>query len=137
MDAMKNYFEYTVYTSCGIPEITLKGTQDDWKKLREKVYKLKEMNKNNALKLDFWMETLTSVVDKIVDTALTKEVDVEFWKSIYKWGSGSGGARINGWILAFFPYLTASGKYYQQEFKPNFILTKKQSDSFFSGIRID
>ena len=36
MDAFKEYFDYECATLCGIPEITLKGTVADWKKLREK-----------------------------------------------------------------------------------------------------
>ena len=34
MDAMQKYFSYEVLTSCGIPEITLEGTVDDWRSIR-------------------------------------------------------------------------------------------------------
>jgi len=33
MDALNNYFTYEVHTLCGIPEIRLNGTPDDWQKL--------------------------------------------------------------------------------------------------------
>ena len=42
MGALKNYFEYKVYFLCGIPYITLEGTIDDWKKIRQKIEKLKD-----------------------------------------------------------------------------------------------
>ena len=36
MDSFKEYFTFGLHTRCGIPEITLEGTVDDWKKLRDK-----------------------------------------------------------------------------------------------------
>jgi hypothetical protein len=42
MDAVKSYFEYKVlFVSCGIPEITLEGTPEDWKN----IYKNKPFEK--------------------------------------------------------------------------------------------
>lgn len=40
MCAMKKYFSYRMCTMCGIPEIKLLGTLDDWKKLDQKVIEL-------------------------------------------------------------------------------------------------
>ena len=37
LDAMQSYFEYQVFTVCGIPTITLEGTHEDWKALAERV----------------------------------------------------------------------------------------------------
>jgi hypothetical protein len=31
LDAMQSYFEYTLYTFCGIPAIALEGTVTDWR----------------------------------------------------------------------------------------------------------
>jgi len=33
MDGMQSYFSYEFQTMCTIPEVTLKGTSDDWKKI--------------------------------------------------------------------------------------------------------
>ena len=33
MDAMQQYFEYKMYTKCGIPFVELKGTSNDWQSL--------------------------------------------------------------------------------------------------------
>jgi hypothetical protein len=30
MSSMKNYFSYDMHTECGIPNIILKGTEEDW-----------------------------------------------------------------------------------------------------------
>ena len=58
MDTMKNYFEYTVCTLCGNPEIVLEGTVDDWKKLREKTLSLAQYD------LDWWIEVLKPILDQ-------------------------------------------------------------------------
>mmetsp|Transcript_6030 Transcript_6030/g.5375 ORF Transcript_6030/g.5375 Transcript_6030/m.5375 type:complete len:107 (+) Transcript_6030:569-889(+) len=105
MDCMKGYFKYEVWTRCGIPKITLKGSQEDWEKLKKKVQSLKELNKNNALLIDFWIDSLSEVVNKVADTAINKKADVDFWKSIYKYQEMSGGAVVDGWILTLFPYI--------------------------------
>ena len=42
MEAMKPYFEFIVmYIVCGIPEITLEGTPEDWEKVLDKARRLK------------------------------------------------------------------------------------------------
>ena len=98
MDTLKNYFEYEVHTLCGIPEITLEGTLDDWKKLRDKTLGLARFD------LDWWIQPLKHILDQFVDAASGK-VDVSFWRDMYKRNGGSGGPYITGWIVTLFPYL--------------------------------
>lgn len=106
MDSMQNYFKYVVMTRCGIPKITLEGTKEDWELLRNKVGKLVEMNKDNKLKLDWWLTPLVPLVDKICDTGANGNADAEFWSGIYKYQSmGSGNAFVSGWITTFLPYI--------------------------------
>ena len=97
LDAMQSYFEYQVYTACGIPSITLEGTDDDWKVLAERVQGFREFG------LGSWLEVLSPILDQFA-RASQGDVDPIFWRSIYKFNSMSGGAVINGWITAFFPY---------------------------------
>jgi hypothetical protein len=40
MGAMKKYFDFKFELCCGLPEIVLRGTQDDWRKLQAKSRKL-------------------------------------------------------------------------------------------------
>jgi len=121
MDAFKQYFEYQVTFICGIPRITLVGSKDDWEKLRSKVAKLKELNKDNRLLLDWWLEKLAPVVDQIVDQATSQKVDKAFWQNIYKWQIPEKGYDpqpfITGWINVFNPYLVQrNGKVFQSTF---------------------
>jgi len=104
MEAMKNYFDYRVLTRCGIPQITLEGTPDDWRSLKDKVSKLVEMNKDDCLELKWWLDHLVPVVEKICKAGIERQVDVEFWSTIYKQKRMSGGPYLTGWILNFFPY---------------------------------
>jgi len=105
MDAMKSYFDFRVMTMCGIPQITLEGTPEDWQKLKDKVSKLVEMNKYDSLELKWWLDKLVPVVDKICKAGIDRKIDTGFWSEIYKYKGGSGGPYITGWITTFFPYL--------------------------------
>ena len=102
MDSFKEYFSYTCMTLCGIPEITLEGTVDDWRKLRDRVLGLATYD------LAWWITALKPVLDQFV-AAASGSVDREFWSNFYKRHGGSGGPYITGWICTLFPY-TGKGK---------------------------
>ncbi len=38
MDTFKSYFEYEMFAGCGIPQITLAGTEQDWNELRQRAH---------------------------------------------------------------------------------------------------
>ena len=48
MDALKQYFNYQLYAICGIPWIIVRGSVDDWKKIRKRVEIISEYD------LDWW-----------------------------------------------------------------------------------
>lgn len=99
LDAMQHYFDYSVSTVCGIPEVTLTGTVDDWALLRRKALTLAEFD------LEWWTALLAPLLDEFVAAAAGRP-DVEFWRHVFKDSSGSGGTKIRGWILLLFPYVT-------------------------------
>jgi hypothetical protein len=79
---------------------------------------------------------LYPIIDKISAAALG-EVDVNFWKSIYKLREKSGGPFITGWIIKFFPYLKdmVYNKHFKSFFKKEDILHKeKTQEKDFSRI---
>jgi hypothetical protein len=98
MDSMQCYFKYVVQTSCGIPEITLEGTADDWRSIRRRAQALEEYD------LGWWTDALGPVLDQLVATAEGR-VDVPFWETLFKHVDGSGGPWVCGWINVLFPYL--------------------------------
>ena len=58
LDAMQSYFEYVVHTLCGIPTITLEGTQEDWKDLAARVQGFREFG------LELWLDVLSPILDQ-------------------------------------------------------------------------
>ena len=98
LDAMQSFFSYEFHTMCGIPQIVLEGTTDDWAVLAERT---RAVGKSG---LGWWTEALAPILDEFV-AASRGHANARFWQSIYKLDGGSGGPYTNGWITAFFPYL--------------------------------
>jgi hypothetical protein len=98
MESVQQYFEYSVGSFCGIPEITLEGTVEDWKAIRQRVEKFTEFH------LEWWTKPLIPILDQFV-AAASGDVDRDFWQSFYKKGGGSGGPYTTGWINVLFPYI--------------------------------
>ncbi|WP_299552191.1 DUF4419 domain-containing protein [Seonamhaeicola sp.] len=98
MDSMSSYFDYEFITICGIPEIEIRGTIEDYHKIINALEGLKKYN------LDWWINAITPKINKIIET-LKGEANFEFWNSIYKENDECGGPIITGWIADFFPYL--------------------------------
>ncbi|CAB9517951.1 expressed unknown protein [Seminavis robusta] len=106
MSAMKNYFSYGMRTCCGIPEITLLGTVDDWVQLRARAEHLGSLMTPEFS--EYWMPLLLPVLDEFVES-YKGNVNHGFWQSMVKLrytGGGSGSHTfISGWMQILFPYL--------------------------------
>jgi hypothetical protein len=103
LDALKSYFEYrSMACSCGIPEITLEGTPQDWAKVKQKAIYLRKY------KLDWWIDQLIPVLNEF-ERASKGHINKKFWRNMVNYHEG-GGCRPNnpdyvkGWIIKFFPY---------------------------------
>jgi hypothetical protein len=101
MEAMKAYFEFIVLrVGCGIPQITLEGTPEDWQKVLDKTTYLRKY------KLDWWIDELTPLLKEFVK-ASKGNVDKDFWQTMFKYHSQKKYMApniIDGWIVKFFPY---------------------------------
>jgi len=116
MDVVQSYFTYEVWTDCGIPSLTLDGTVEDWKKLRSKAEQLKTYGD-----LDWWIDQVLPILDQFV-AAASGQVDGDFWKSMYKYQSGSGSMYADGWFLKLLPYAKI-----RRETKRNPVLTGERT----------
>lgn len=101
MDATKSYFDfYVIYAVCGIPEVTLLGTTEDWKKVYDR------LSVYDQYGLKWWTRELRPILKKIIATTRGKK-NVAFWRNMFKVHKtkryGDMGA-ADGWILKFFPY---------------------------------
>lgn len=103
MDVVSPYYEYRWDTLCGIPRVRLEGTANDWALLAERVGELASWFEPLAP----WFAELRPVLKVLARTAAGWPADREFWRSLYKWRSDSGGDFVSGWITAFFAHTRA------------------------------
>jgi hypothetical protein len=106
MSAMKNYFSYGMSTTCGIPNITLTGVEEDWVSLRHRTEALgKLMKKDFAL---YWMPLVLPILDEFIES-FRGDVNHGFWQSMVKLRNNGHDSDfkewISGWMQIFFPYL--------------------------------
>jgi len=110
MEGVKKFFKYEIhYVGCGIPDITLLGTPDDWKEIRSRISRLDDLD------LGWWREELEPVIDEFV-LASEGNVNRKFWLDMVDQysparssiGVGCGSfevpAQYNGWFTVFFPF---------------------------------
>ena len=108
MSSVKAFFDYSViYISCGIPNITIEGTTDDWEKVLNKTQQLRKYN------LDWWVGDLVPILNEFIN-ASKGNVNKVFWRNIVKKdrpekfvGGGCSWDRpteLDGWFLKFMPY---------------------------------
>ncbi|MCK3684309.1 DUF4419 domain-containing protein [Maribellus sp. YY47] len=101
MEAMEPFFEFVVFRIvCGIPEITLKGTPEDWQKVYDKAKNLGEYD------LEWWTNELEPILEEFIKTS-KGDIDKDFWRNMFKSHSQKiYGApdKIDGWVVKFFPY---------------------------------
>jgi hypothetical protein len=100
MDVVSPYYDFRWISMCGIPRIRLEGTGQDWQLLADRVGALEGWFEG----LQPWLRNLRPVLAAIAAAAAGGPVDQDFWRSIYKRQSASGGDRVTGWITAFFAH---------------------------------
>jgi len=117
MSTLKKYFDFTLMTLCGIPEIKLLGTKEDWIELKIRTLKLKDYMVEKFA--DKWFGLLIPILDEFIKVFMG-EIDKTFWSLIFKEYKNEGsGAYINlsGWFNIFFPYLKHEPNTYIFNFK--------------------
>lgn len=107
MDAASPFYDYRVMTRCGLPEIRLLGTPEDWQKLKNAAAALAEPF---SKPLGAYFQHLLPVLATLAKQAAGEPVDEEFWASMYKWEDESGGPKFNGWSSAFLNFIQVDGK---------------------------
>jgi Domain of unknown function (DUF4419) len=98
MAALSPYFDYKVWTKCGLPTVTLLGTTDDWNGIVRRVEAFGEFYPRWA------HEPLLQTVTEFA-AASAGNVNPSFWTRFVKGLEGSGSYDVSGEINAFFPYL--------------------------------
>jgi hypothetical protein len=107
MDTMKNYFSYTMTTRCGIKQVKLLGTLEDWELLITKVKALYDAKYSEGLRhrLDYTLEVLEKILE-----SYKGNVNTDFWNRMINRDSGSGHDTLDGWIVEGFVFYDAKKK---------------------------
>merc|ERR1712170_72987 len=117
MTSVQEFFEYRVNTVCGIPAIEMKGTLEDWMKLKEKIKALgktlepieDDIGLGNRqfgyFKQHSWWDNVEKIAEKLLDT-FEGNPDEEWWSKIITEKSyGSGSPDFNGWFMEKLLYI--------------------------------
>ncbi|AVT28577.1 hypothetical protein C6361_02640 [Plantactinospora sp. BC1] len=101
LDAYSPYFAIWMVFVCGIPSITLTGTVEDWRRIRDRVDALADLG------LTTWHRSLAPILDQFVRAA-SGDVDTAFWQRIYSPVDAYGGEVVTGWVARLYPYLSGN-----------------------------
>jgi hypothetical protein len=102
MGAVQKYFAFSMFMSCGIPEVTLMGDLEDWVKLRNK---LDFLDIYGIADLSNWKILLSNICQEFINS-YQGNVNNDFWQSAVNCiPAGSGSSDISGWLLGFTPFL--------------------------------
>ncbi|KAG6837376.1 hypothetical protein H0H93_010534 [Arthromyces matolae] len=95
------YFTYKMTTRCGIPTITLEGTQGDWQSVLDRIDKISEF----GVEPTEWAGMLRGILTRFVRVFDVKDgqpdVDKIFWERMLHEERSSGTYWIGGWMSAF------------------------------------
>ncbi|GLB42672.1 putative protein with domain of unknown function (DUF4419) [Lyophyllum shimeji] len=100
MSTLKEYFRYIMMLGCGIPSITLEGTQADWQSILTRIDKIPSFGAEPAE----WASMLRAVLKRFVRAFNPggPKADKKFWeRMVHERPGGSNTPFISGWITAF------------------------------------
>ncbi|PKS10058.1 hypothetical protein jhhlp_004683 [Lomentospora prolificans] len=102
MGTLQNYFTYAWGTRCGLPSVTLLGTVQDWRRIRDKCKSHLPLLGRQCRE---WLSVLEPALDGFVQSFKEPESEktVSFWQHIVNvhLPNGSGTTTYSGWITSF------------------------------------
>jgi len=106
MYGFKEYFDYRMVCGCGIPGVTMVGTEEDWKALIEKHTELEKFLQpiEEVLKLSAWFKSSKSVLEKLLQT-YQGNPDRDWWSKLIGKIPGASGIGLKpggGWFIRDF-----------------------------------
>jgi hypothetical protein len=103
MASMKIYFDYKFQLCCGLPSVTMLGTEADWVDVANRAKKLIDYdNKEGYMKT--WYKLLEPVLNNFVSSIRGKP-NLEWWNRCCTFLTGGSGPRyLSGWLNVFSVY---------------------------------
>jgi hypothetical protein len=101
MSVAKQLFHYAIEFCCGIPNVTLQGTPEDWGVLRAKFDRLLEFEIEGETYMERWHKMLCLIGDNLIASA-NGSPDIVFWaRSCKHMDDMSGYPTAAGWVTTF------------------------------------
>mmetsp|Transcript_31528 Transcript_31528/g.36779 ORF Transcript_31528/g.36779 Transcript_31528/m.36779 type:complete len:403 (+) Transcript_31528:150-1358(+) len=107
MSTLQAYFEYSCCLSCGIPNVTLLGSSEDWHLLRQKLDRLLQYDiratggKDVDPVMEEWHKLLSKVIDEFIKS-VEGNPNLKFWDTVaHHIGGDSGPSYLSGWVTVF------------------------------------
>jgi len=101
MESLKNYYEYKFSLMCGIPEVILHGTVEDYQSIIERILKFQKLFPD----FNWWLEKLVPHIEEIISSIRGKP-NKDWWEKIcHSKGGGSDLSVLSGWLADFIPYI--------------------------------
>ncbi|KAM9962536.1 hypothetical protein ACTFIR_005444 [Dictyostelium discoideum] len=98
---LKEYFYYKVTSTNGLPQVTILGTLEDWKNLRDRVTRLLDFDfEGNGNQMSTWVSYLLPVMDKFIDS-VNENPDINWWSKMVDYRQQSNSCIISGWLSVF------------------------------------
>jgi hypothetical protein len=94
-DTFSSYFTYVMACVCGIPQITIQGSPEDWLRIRARVEVL------STYEPEWWVSRLRPILDEFA-LAVRGQPTTAFWKAIYKPEKAYSTTLTAGWTTDFF-----------------------------------
>lgn len=133
MGTLQKYFRFTCCTMCGLPSVTLLGTEGDWENILLRVEKLKDYGEEPTI----WSNLLKPVLARFVKSFQSPESEevLDFWqKIVHEYNMGSGPTYLSGWISAFCFWNDKGELMYREEGPPSEKRAKKLNSRFLSRL---
>ncbi|CAF1018387.1 unnamed protein product [Adineta steineri] len=110
MDSVKSYYNHRFSLRCGIPQVTLRGSPDDFQQVIDRINQLRMIFTD----FHWWLNTLLPHLKELKATAEGKH-DIDWWHKIcHKLGGGSGVSLLSGWLADFIPYTSDGQGHYRK-----------------------
>jgi hypothetical protein len=102
MATLKAYFSYEISSCCGIPRVTLLGTQQDWLRICHRVDKLEQYGAEAAAWRDLLKPVLVRFARAFEPGYADSAENRDFWQRVVHPNNDmSGPTLLGGWITAF------------------------------------
>jgi len=102
MDSVKSYYDYRFVTMCGLPEVTLRGSPEDFQQVINRINELRNIFPD----FHWWLDTLLPHLKQLKASAEGKP-DIDWWqKIVHSIGGGSDISMLAGWLADFVPYVS-------------------------------